>query len=67
MEGALVGFGVGGVISLPGLVVLAIVTGDASETVGTWWVVAAPLAAVGAALGALAGGRRAASSERARA
>lgn len=67
MEGALVGLGLGGVFSLPALVVLAIVSGDVTEGVGTWAYVAAPMAAVGAALGALAGGRRASSSPRVRA
>ena len=58
MQAAVVGLAIGGVLSLPALVVLALVTGDAGQTAAAWPAVAGPLLVLGAGLGLLAGGLR---------
>ncbi len=58
MQAAVVGLSLGAVLSLPALVVLALVTGDAGQTAAAWPAVAVPLWVLGTALGALAGGLR---------
>lgn len=58
IQASAVGLALGAVLSLPALVVLALVTGDVAETAAAWPYVAAPLLLIGAALGAVAGGRR---------
>ena len=58
MQAAAVGLAIGGVLSLPALVVLALVTGDAGQTAAAWPAVAGPLLVLGAGLGLLAGGLR---------
>ena len=58
MQATAVGLAIGGVLSLPALVVLALVTGDAGQTAAAWPAVAGPLLVLGAGLGLLAGGLR---------
>lgn len=58
MQAAAVGLTLGVVLSLPTLVVLALVTGDAGQTAAAWLSVAVPLWVLGTGLGLLAGGLR---------
>lgn len=53
-QGAATGTVLGGVLAVPALFVLAVVTGDLVEATRTWLWVALPLCTLTAAMGALA-------------
>ncbi|MGG5259298.1 hypothetical protein [Phycicoccus avicenniae] len=53
-QGAAAGTVLGGVLAVPALFVLAVVTGDLPEAARTWLWVVVPLCALTTALGALA-------------